>query len=158
MSTTATTTLSHPSLGTLTGLLNNSTTSFRGLKYATLTSPFAASSLNTSPLKGDATQYGPEPLQNPGACGIEWFLIGASCPVEDGVQQKWSRTECLTLNITAPATVPENKLPVLIFIHGSLPRSSAGNYSLTLRIRRRIYARRLIMAAILAHLPRSLLH
>jgi carboxylesterase type B len=117
-----TSTLSHPSLGTLIGLPHKNTASYRGLKFASLTSPFAASSPDTSLPDGDATNFGPEPLQNPGACGIEWFLIGASCPVEDGVQPKWSGTECLTLNITAPAKVPEKKkLPVLVFIPGFSP-------------------------------------
>ncbi|KAF8242475.1 alpha/beta-hydrolase [Wilcoxina mikolae CBS 423.85] len=124
-----TTTLNNPSLGPRTGLLHNNTASYRGLKFATLFSPFAASSPETSLPGGDATNFGPEPLQNPGACGIEWFLIGASCPVEDGVQPKWSGTECLTLNITAPAKVPEKKkLPVLVFIHGGAYMHGASSW------------------------------
>lgn len=114
------TTIEHPTLGAITGLRTGGVASFRGIRYGTLSSRFAASEINnTAPPDGDATTYGPEPLQNPAACGIEWFLIGARCAPEPGFQQKWSGTECLNLNITAPVTLPAEKLPVLVFIHGS---------------------------------------
>jgi carboxylesterase type B len=121
-----TSTLNHAGLGKLTGLLKDDVVSFRGIKYASLQSRFAASepTFPAAPAKEDATKFGPEPLQNLGACAVEWFLIGGECPTEPGVEQDWSGLEGLTLNITTPKNIPaEKKLPVLIFIHGNLVES-----------------------------------
>ncbi|KAI5813493.1 Alpha/Beta hydrolase protein [Pyronema omphalodes] len=132
-----TSTLNHAGLGKLTGLLKDDVVSFRGIKYASLQSRFAASepTFPTAPAKEDATKFGPEPLQNPKACAVEWFLIGGECPTEPGVEQDWSGLEGLTLNITTPKNIPtEKKLPVLIFIHGGAFMHGAASwpqYSLT---------------------------
>jgi len=126
MADRTTTTIEHPTLGSVTGLRTGNVVSFRGLRYGTLSSRFAASECNTAaPPNGDATAYGPEPLQRPAACAAEWSLIGAQCPWEPDVRQKWSGTECLNLNIAAPVGLPkEAKLPVVVFIHGTRPTAA----------------------------------
>lgn len=118
-----TTTLEHPTLGTLHGNAYGNVTQFLSLRYATLEHRFAAPVVADRLPSGDCTVYGPTPPQPENGITSEFPIIGAPAPGFDvttaATRETQSDTECLNLHVTAPADAsPKSKLPVVVWIHG----------------------------------------
>lgn len=120
MSTSARTHLfQHPRLGGIVGrLLSRDLVQYCSLPYASIPQRFSrASLLDALPSKPyDAAKPGPTSVQPFGS--VEKDAKGNQLPTE-GLQEEEQAEDCLTLNVFAPvAASPDQKVPVLCFIHG----------------------------------------
>ncbi|OJI91469.1 hypothetical protein ASPTUDRAFT_198432 [Aspergillus tubingensis CBS 134.48] len=109
---------SHPSLGVVQGLASASTHQFQGVPYATLANGWAAPSVVEGDPSGsiDATTPGPTAPSPPMGVEMEFAHLQQRLPTPNLHQ---SATQCLNLNITAPADHSrESRLPVIVFLHG----------------------------------------
>ncbi|KAK5127009.1 hypothetical protein LTR85_008368 [Meristemomyces frigidus] len=117
----ATTTLSHPTIGSINGTTAKpGVKQYLGLQYATLADRFAPAALKeyTANDSLDATQVGPQVIDAPNGPQMEQSLIQHTLP-DDTSHLTASDTEGLNLNITvSEGTSEDAQLPVFVFIHG----------------------------------------
>ncbi|KIX03914.1 uncharacterized protein Z518_07467 [Rhinocladiella mackenziei CBS 650.93] len=116
----STTTLQHPSIGTILGNEGNGVYQFLGLQYAVLRDRLAESQVkSTYQTPVNATNYGPSSFSPPTGFDNEMGFIQQALPKPEMVH---SDIDCLNLNITVPSAqngIPsERKLPVFIWMHG----------------------------------------
>src|SRR5262245_48678589 len=91
-------------LGAVRGSLEGSSLVFRGIPYA-------------APPIGEQRWRAPEAAQ--AWTGIRDALaFGMPCVQVDENGSVIGSEDCLTLNVWAPAALPETPLPVLVFVHG----------------------------------------
>jgi para-nitrobenzyl esterase len=107
-------TLAHTSLGAIRGVEHEGTAVFKGIRYATA-ARFAAPR-PVGPWEGelDATRYGPQCHQVPGA--LERLLGSGSLPFSE---------DCLHLNVFTPSA-GDGQRPVLVWIHGGAFTTGSG--------------------------------
>ncbi|KAK2777060.1 hypothetical protein FQN52_003243 [Onygenales sp. PD_12] len=115
------TTLQHPKLGEIRGVIKGSTRGFHGIKYASLKDRFAEPELISDyDGKIDATEYGPHVTSPASGCDREFALIQQSLPKPEFT---FSDLDGLSINVTVPndsQASPQggNGFPVFVFIHG----------------------------------------
>ena len=107
-------TLAHTALGAIRGVEHGGTAVFKGIRYATA-ARFAAPE-PVGPWEGelDATSYGPQCHQVPGA--LERLLGSGSLPFSE---------DCLYVNVFTPSAGPGRR-PVLVWIHGGAFTTGSG--------------------------------
>ncbi|KAJ6260084.1 Lipase [Drechslerella dactyloides] len=109
----------HPTLGDIEGLQKTpSIQQYLGLKYAEIPSRFSEPVPHAFS-NASAVSYGPQAPQGTDTCENEFKLIGSRLPLNDTVTIT-SEADCLTLNITLPASRDKicKDLPVLVWVHG----------------------------------------
>ncbi|KAJ4250196.1 hypothetical protein NW762_012011 [Fusarium torreyae] len=108
----------HPEIGNITGRKVGDVVQFLGVKYASLRHWFDNPTLCTYDGRGIAADHhGPQAISSPEGVDNELTAIQKHLPKPEfpGI----SGTECLNLNIVAPASSKaSNALPVLVYIHG----------------------------------------
>ncbi|KAF2172475.1 hypothetical protein M409DRAFT_63148 [Zasmidium cellare ATCC 36951] len=131
------TTLSHAAIGELIGTQSDSGINrFLGLQYATLKDHFASPEIKhyQGAENVDCTKPGPQPPCFAPGPEAEFAFIQHKLDYDRSLV-KVSDRECLNLNITAPSTLKKDqKLPVLVFIHGggfSVGSPSVPQYDMT---------------------------
>ncbi|PGH05139.1 hypothetical protein AJ79_06887 [Helicocarpus griseus UAMH5409] len=114
-------TIQHPRLGKVFGVVKDSVTSFRGIKYASLKNRLAEPDL-LGEYAGqiNATKCGPLVISPKDGCDREFGLIQHSLPKPEFT---FSDVDGLNLNISTPDDWQKllgegNGLPVFVFIHG----------------------------------------
>ncbi|KAH0421745.1 hypothetical protein CcaCcLH18_13252 [Colletotrichum camelliae] len=114
----STTIFQHPIIGDIKASSSEDVIQFLGLKYASLHHWFDNAKLVEYDGKGlSAIRHGPQVISDPEGVHKEHFIIQKTLPVNGhpGI----SGTECLNLNIAAPANSSKaESLPVIVFIHG----------------------------------------
>jgi carboxylesterase type B len=118
----ATTTLNHPTLGRMRGLLSGDgkTVQFRGIKYASIPGRWQDPVLLSDKLVGrdeefDATRHGPSCPQHPAGFAYDFSLVGNVALMRENEEQ--SELECLNLIVVVPVESlgEEEELPVMVW-------------------------------------------
>jgi carboxylesterase type B len=118
----ATTTLNHPTLGRMQGLLSDDgkTVQFRGIKYASIPGRWQDPILLNQKLaegetEFDATKHGPSCPQHPAGFAYDLSLVGNVVLTRES--EELSELECLNLIVVVPveSLEKEEELPVMVW-------------------------------------------